>query len=413
MIKQYNADVLIIGAGPSGALAATLLCQGGLSVCILERQTFPRFSIGESLLPQCMDALEKTGALPKIEKSLFQLKKGAAFQKGDQHCEINFSEKSAPGWSTTFQVKRAEFDKILADHAESVGGRIFYGHTVELYEEEKNGVTLKGVSEDGTPYEATGRFVLDASGFGRVLPRMLGLDRPSSFPPRQAVFSHIMDNIDHPEFDRDKILITIHKKDPSIWYWLIPFSDNTASIGAVGKVEDIEKYGSCPKERLVNLIKEDDHYQKIMPNYTFLREVGEIKSYACSVSKLYGEKFALLGNAGEFLDPVFSSGVTISFKSAELAASNLLRQFRGEKVDWQKEYADALMKGVDTFRSFVLAWYEETLQKIILNIPSEHSSLKAMIISVLAGYAWDPENKFCSEKAPALLENICALMVKK
>jgi flavin-dependent dehydrogenase len=148
---------------------------------------------------------------------------------------------------------------------------------------------------------------------------------------------------------------------------------------------------------LKTLILDDDHYGTIMPSPEYIRPIGSLEGYACGVKNLYGKKYALLGNAGEFLDPVFSSGVTIAFKSAELATTLLCRQFKGEVVDWQKEYADTLMLGVDAFRNFVEAWYEGTLQKIIFNLPESRSEIKSMIISLLAGYAWDESNRFVKE----------------
>lgn len=397
MGQNYNADVLIIGAGPSGSLAAALLCRKGYSVSIFERETFPRFSIGESLLPQSMAFLEKAGALPAIERAGFQLKNGAAFQWGMKHSIIDFSEKYTPGWAQTFEVQRARFDKILADYALECGARIYFEHTIQSYRENNEGVCLKGQGGDGQHYTAQGRFVLDASGYGRVLPRLLNLEKLSNFPPRKAVFTHIRDHISHPDFDRNKILITVHHRVPSIWYWLIPFSDGASSIGAVGCVDDIEAFGRHDEERLTALIHDDEHYGIIMPSFEYIRPVGSLKGYACGVTGLYGEKYALLGNAGEFLDPVFSSGVTIAFKSASLAADLLCRQFKGESVDWEKDYETALMVGVDAFRAFVEAWYDGTLQKIIFNLPESNSEIKRMIISLLAGYAWDESNRFVRE----------------
>jgi flavin-dependent dehydrogenase len=396
-MNKYTADILIIGAGPSGALAAALLCREGYSVSIFERERFPRFSIGESLLPQSMAFLEKAGVLPAIEKSGFQMKNGAAFQWGDQQSIINFSEKYSPGWSQTFEVQRAPFDALLADHATKCGAKIYYQHTIQSYQENGEWAQLSGQDADGQPYTAQGRFVLDGSGYGRTLSRLLGLEKPSTFPPRKAIFTHIRDHIAHPSFDRTKILITVHHKNPNIWYWLIPFSDGTSSIGVVGAISEINCFGDTDEQRLKTLIQEDQYYKMIMPAFELIRPVGSLEGYACGVTRLYGKKYALLGNAGEFLDPVFSSGVTIALKSADLAANLLCRQFKGETVDWETEYALSLMVGVNAFRAFVEAWYEGSLQKIIFNLPEETNTIKQMIISLLAGYAWDDSNRFVKE----------------
>lgn len=394
MISSRQADVIIIGAGPAGALAASLLCRAGHSVVILEREQFPRFSIGESLLPQSMAFLEKAGALPRIEQAGFQLKNGAAFQRGDEHVVIDFSNQFTAGWSTTFQVQRARFDALLAEHAVACGAKLHFSHTVTAYQEDATGVCLTGTDANGTVYQAQGKFLLDASGYGRVLPRLLGLDKPSDFPARKALFTHVKDKISHPAFDRDKILITVHHANPNIWYWLIPFADGTSSIGAVGGLDEIDAFGESDEARLKTLLHDDQHLTTLMPDPDYLRPIGTLTGYACGVTQLFGDKYALLGNAGEFLDPVFSSGVTIAFKSADLAAGLLCRQLAGEAVDWQQEYAQPLMVGVNTFRAFVQGWYDQTLQTVIFNQPEDNSDIAKMITSVLAGYAWDEKNSF-------------------
>lgn len=395
--KKHTADVIIIGAGPAGALASALLCRVGYSVCIFEREIFPRFSIGESLLPQSMEFLERAGALPTIQQAGFQFKNGAAFQYGKNHSVIDFSNQFTPGFNTTFEVQRARFDQLLAEHAMSSGTDIYFSHSVTDYEEDSAGASLKGLNSEGEEYIASGRFVLDASGYGRVLPRLLKLDKPSHFPTRKALFTHVKDKISHPTFDRQKILITINHANPNIWYWLIPFSDGTSSIGAVGCVEDIDAFGLDDDTRLKTLIHDDEHLKTIMPDPEYVRAIGALTGYACGVTQLYGEKFALLGNAGEFLDPIFSSGVTIALKSADLAANLLSQQLAGEGVDWEAQYANPLMIGVNAFRGFVESWYDGVLQNVIMNQPKDSGEIGKMITSMLAGYAWDEQNPFVKD----------------
>lgn len=393
-MKQYKSDVLIIGAGPAGALASALISQSGSSVSMFEAEQFPRFSIGESLLPQSMVFLDEAGMLPLIESHGFQKKNGAAFQQGDKQTVIDFATKFSPGPHTTYEVQRGPFDHLLATHARDQGAALYYKHHITSFESLDGGPRLKGIDEAGEPFEAEGKFVLDASGFGRVLPRLLDLEEKSSLIPRKAVFSHIKDNIDHPNFDRNKILITIHARNPNLWYWLIPFSDGTSSIGAVGPIDTILNSGDDDEARLRKLIADDTYYKKIIPDYEFIRPVASMQGYSASVKSLHGPSFALLGNAAEFLDPIFSSGVTIALKSASLAAKLIPRQLRGEQVDWESEYAKPLRYGVETFRVFVQAWYEGTLQKIIMDNPATNSEFGQMIISLLAGYAWDEQNPF-------------------
>ncbi len=390
-----ESDVVIIGAGPSGAVAAALLTQKGYQVTVLEREHFPRFSIGESLLPQSMVFLEEAGLLEPVRNAGFQFKDGAAFSYQDQADFFNFEDKFSEGPGTTYQVERAKFDKILADAAAEEGAHILYGCTITAADFSDQ-PTLTYQTESGDSHQIKARFVLDGSGFGRVLPRLLDLDIPSDFPVRHSVFTHIMDGIDDPAFDRNKILITVHEKHRDIWFWLIPFSGGRSSLGVVAPVEFLEKRNGDKQQILSDLIKENARLSSLLHRAEFLFEPRELKGYSCNVKTLFGNGFALLGNAGEFLDPVFSSGVTIALKSASLAARCVDKQLQGEEVDWQQDFANVLMKGVDTFRVFVEAWYDNRLQDIIFS-KQKNPEIKAMICSILAGYAWDSSNPYVAE----------------
>jgi len=406
--KDLESDIIIIGAGPSGAVAAALLRKNGYQVTILEKQHFPRFSIGESLLPQCMEFLEEADMVSAIEEAGFQYKNGAAFHYDGRNSAFDFREKFSPGWGTTFQVQRAHFDHLLAKEAEKQGADIRYGHEITEVDFSGERPWLKVRTDEGQEYEARGKFVLDASGFGRVLPRLLDLETPSEFPVRMSLFTHIEDNIDHPRHDRDKILITVHPKRRDIWFWLIPFSNGRCSLGVVAKPEYIESREGEPLDILREIVAEDPNLSSLLENAKWDTPAREIRGYSCNVKHLAGRNYALLGNAAEFLDPVFSSGVTIAMKSASLAADTLHRQFSGEAVDWQEDYAAPLMVGVDTFRTYVDAWYEGTFQDVVF-AENPNDSIKQMISSILAGYAWDSSNPYVSESRRRLgtLAELC------
>jgi len=410
-VEHHQFDVVIIGAGPSGTVAASMLVSYGLSVLILEKQFFPRFSIGESLLPQCMAFLEEAGLEQVLHKYAkqhsFQFKNGAAFHKKGINSSFNFTEKFSEGSGTTYQVKRALFDKLLADETENKGVEIRYGHQVNQVDRLLPTVCLVVEDENQQAYKVEAKFLLDASGFGRVLPRLLNLELPSKFPIRQSYFSHFEDGIDCPDFDRDKILITVNPNYSDVWYWLIPFSDGSASIGVVGLPERFDQ--SMPKRDVLhNYINQDPNLKRLLKNAKPIQEARTIKGYSADVSQLHGDNFALLGNAGEFLDPVFSSGVTIAMKSASLAAPLVAKQLAGQPVNWNSEYAEPLKLGVDTFRCFVEAWYDESFQNIVYH-DQHDDSVRRMISSILAGYAWDTKNPYVakSSRRVAVLAEVC------
>ncbi len=422
-------DVLILGAGPAGTCAASILVNQGLSVAILERELFPRFSVGESLLPQSMIFLEEAGLLEAVDQAGFQPKDGAVFLAKGKFSIFNFVDKFASGPHQTYQVQRAKFDKVLADAAEKKGVKIFYQHIVTDVEFQPEVVVVKALDHSGAKAQANSaakstansavdadpiakefrcKFVLDASGFGRILPRLLGLDRKSSFPSRQALIGHF--GVDFPEsFDRNKILITVDEDQSDVWLWTIPFSDGTCSVGVVG-TEEYFRSSICTnhREMLQAAIDNSPQLKQVLAGAKPINEVRSIVGYATDVSTLYGDRFALLGNAGEFLDPVFSSGVTIALHSASLAAALLIRQLKGEAVNWEVDFSEKLKFGVRTFKAFVSAWYSTELQSIIF-FPKPEARIKSMICSILAGYAWDKKNPYAVNASRNLgtLAGIC------
>jgi len=405
-ISQELFDVIVIGAGPSGAVASALLNKKSYRILVLEKQYFPRFSIGESLLPQCMTFLEQADLLAVVEAAAFQHKNGAAFIRGDKSSYFDFREKFTSGWGTTFQVQRDRFDKILADEAQRQGVEIRYGHTLTGFESGQNRVKLDVLDEMGKTYQIDAKFVLDASGFGRVLPRLLDLEQPSKLASRTSIFTHIKDNISDSLFDRNKILITVHPELHAVWYWLIPFSNGRASVGVITPDGLLAEMQGESENKLRTLITQGGKLASLLNDAEFDTRVGTIEGYSSDVKQLFGKDYALLGNAGEFLDPVFSSGVTIALKSASLAADVLDRQLRGLLPDWDQEFAIPLKQGVNTFRNFVNAWYDGRLQDIIFS-SDKNESVKRMICSILAGYAWDIENPYV--KDVSRLDTLAAL----
>lgn len=401
MFKQ-EFDIVMIGAGPAGAVASALLNQHGLRVCVLEKQHFPRFVIGESLLPYCMEILAKANMVDAVcAEPSFQFKNGAAFSWGNRYTYFDFTDKFTEGAGTTFQVRRAIFDQILIETAQKQGVEVRFGHGVTQFNNDSDEYAVLSVETDtGEHYDLQAKFVLDASGYGRVLSRLLDLETPSEFPARLAHFTHIVDNISSPQFDRNKILITTHPKHRDVWLWTIPFADNHCSIGVVGSPE---KLAGDSETILKSFAYDCPMLAEILRDAVWENEFPfrSIQGYSANVKTLHGKHFALLGNAAEFLDPVFSSGVTIALHSAQLASDLLVQKFQGKSVDWQTQFAEPLMRGVDTFRTYVLGWYDGRFQNAIY-APHRSPEISRMISSILAGYAWDANNPFVAKHAQRL-----------
>ncbi len=402
---KTDVDVLIIGAGPSGSSAAALLHREGFRLLVVEKERFPRFVIGESLLPHCMDLLQEAELLPAVEEQRFMRKHGAVFFRDRQTCDFDFSAQFTEGWKYTFQVPRGDFDKTLADTVAARGVELLYGHSVTSVVFEPSQVKATLAQPDGTSRTVTARFVLDCSGYGRVLPRLLNLEQPSHLPPREALLAHVTGDHRPEGREEGKIWACVHPG--GAWIWIIPFSNGRTSVGVVSDPGFFARFPDEPEQRLRAILASDPSAGPRLADMKIVFGPRRISGYSCSVKQLFGERYALAGNATEFLDPIFSSGVTLALASANRAARVLTRQLRGETVNWQTEYADHLKQGIDVFRAYVNAWYDGTLQQIFF-AAGANPEIMRKICSVLAGYVWDRSNPYVlqPERALALLSQI-------
>jgi flavin-dependent dehydrogenase len=390
---KKNVDVLVIGAGPAGSISASILKKNGLDVQIVEKLRFPRFVIGESLLPRCMEALDEAGLLDAVRAKGFQEKAGAKFVWGDQICDFSFSNQHTKGWNWTWQVKRADFDKTLADTCEANGIPVHYETevtAVQIHDDGSSTTTVR--TAGGQSEEINARFIVDGSGYGRVLPTLFGLNKPSTQYTRRALFCHMQDPHRRESVEPDRIVIIVHNL--TTWIWVIPFSDGTTSVGYVGSPEFFESYPGDLKEQFLGMLMAEPSLAiRFRDQELVWDEPRFLQGWSATSEKFYGKGFVLTGNVTEFLDPVFSSGVTLASVSAQRAANLVLQHLKGEQVDWDKDYAQYMETGVDVFRTFVDTWYDGTLFKIFFSKERQDQVLN-QICSVLAGYVWDTTNPF-------------------
>jgi flavin-dependent dehydrogenase len=399
VMTTTETDVLIIGAGPAGAVAAASLHRAGLRTLVVEKQRFPRFVIGESLLPRTMDLLKDVDLLDAVEARGFIHKTGAVFRRGEQICDFDFMNQSGDGWKYTYHVPRAEFDQTIADTVAARGVEMLYGHGVTAINFVNQHVEAEIELPDGQRRSLRARFVLDCSGYGRVLPRLLNLETPSHYPVRESLFTHVTGDIRPTGRDEGKIWICMHPG--GAWLWIIPFSDGRTSVGVVAEPKFYADYPGDPEAQLRAIVMSDSNAAKRLAGMKVLFPPQRITGFACSVKQLFGPRYALAGNATEFLDPIFSSGVTLAMESGLRAAQVVTRELRGDTVSWQTDYADYLMQGVNTFRSYVNAWYDEKLPTILF-AASRNPDVMRQICSVLAGYVWDKSNPYVAQADRAL-----------
>src|ERR1700676_3210008 len=309
-----TTDVLVIGAGPAGTVAASTVNKAGFKVRIVEKMKFPRFVIGESLLPRCMEALEEAGFLDALKEKKFQEKGGAKFVKNGKTCDYQFADQFTKGWQWTWQVPRADFDKTLADTVEKMGVPIDYESAVTAIEFQGSDSITTVTDKNGKPSQIKARFIIDGSGYGRVIPRLFKMDKPSNLPPRKAFFSHTVDlNRSHSD-EPNRITIVVH--EPGVWIWIIPFSNGITSLGFVGNLSFFAKTKGNNEQQLRALIEKEPYLQERFKDVQLIFDPRVLESWSTTTNTFFGEGFVLTGNVTEFLDPVFSSGVTLATVSS-------------------------------------------------------------------------------------------------
>ncbi|KRD11283.1 pyridine nucleotide-disulfide oxidoreductase [Flavobacterium sp. Root901] len=407
MTKEF-VDVLVIGAGPSGCVSASYLHKNNVKVKVVEKQKFPRLVVGESLIPRVMDHFAEAELFDALNSMNFEKKLGARFIRGEEICVFDFSKKFGEGWDWTWQIPRADFDNTMAQEVIRKGVDLeFETEVLEVSFEGKNSKTIVK-DKDGNLKEIHAKFIVDSSGYGRVLPRLLDLDTPSKLDPHSSIFTHVKD-INRPEGE-EGTQISFDILETEVWLWVIPFSNGNTSLGVVGPTDFINSLSENKDnaEALKNAIQLSDYYIQRFKGTEFLFEPVKLENYSRAVKRMYGDGFALTGNSSEFLDPVFSSGVAFATESGMLAAKLYLKESQGIPVDWEVEFTQYMKRGISVFTTYVQEWYTGNLQTLFFHQP-ENIEVKEKICAVLAGYVWNEDNSFV-KKHDHVIKNMAYLL---
>ncbi len=385
-----STDVLIIGAGPAGTVAGATLARAGFSVLAVEKQWFPRHVIGESLLPRCNELLAQAGLLEAVEARHYMPKHAAMFFQGEKTQRFAFRNSLPGDWTSSFQVPRDDFDQTLVTAARRQGVDVRFGLEVQdvAFREDGAAVGLLD-AETGATYGVEARFVLDCSGPARVLSRLLGLDVPADILARSAYYTHVEGDLRPEGEEAGDIWVVLHPNGS--WIWIIPFSNGRTSVGVVAEQATFDAYAGADGEKLWAILREEPNCAARLAKAEPVMRTQRLHGWSTVTKQLHGPGWAVAGNAGDFLDPVFSSGVMFALESATLAGQLAARQLQGEAIDWDRDYDGHMQKAIGTFKTFVQAWYSGDLSRIFFSPVKPQRDIQS-ICSILGGNVLNEEN---------------------
>jgi len=373
-------DVLVIGGGPAGSTAATLLARKGFSVTLLERERFPRFQVGESLLPYNNDLLDRLGVAVPMSAGSFTPKYGAGFVTADGALgyTFRFIENLPKAYHQSFQVKRAEFDELLLRNAQASGVEVREGVAATAVDLSDSSRAIVSCA-NGEKLEA--RFVIDASGHGAFLGNRVGRKEDVEELKKVAVFAHYK-NVPRPEGrDAGNTIIVVLR---DAWFWLIPVSADTMSVGLVVGRDHLRGCGLTPEELLEQTIAGAPYLAERMKDAERVTQVYVRRDFSFMMTRRSGKNFALAGDAAGFLDPIFSTGVFMAMKSADLVADAVEQRLRSGSMRSLRRYDRTFQGALDKYFRFINNFYRREFLEVFLQ-PKTDYGLIPVITGILAG----------------------------
>ncbi len=390
MAVDCACEVLIMGGGPAGSTAATLLTRLGRKVILLEKARHPRFHIGESLLPMNLPLFERLGVLDKVQ-AMGVFKPGADFEADNERGYNTFSFRRAIGNSPphAYQVWRQDFDKMLFDHARAEGADAREGHevvAVEQIDSRRSNVEVR--TDEGQSYRLTAQYVVDATGRDSFLSSKKRLRRKNVEHQSAAIFGHFRGAEYRPGEDAGNI--SIYRFGHG-WMWMIPLPDGVMSIGAVCRPAYLKQRKGKAVDFLLETLKRNEGLRRRIAHAELIGgDVRVTGNYSYDSAQMGGAGWVMIGDAFAFLDPVFSSGVYLAMSGAEQAATVVdaaLREPRHE-AKLLRKLERRQRAGMTRFAFFIYRFNSPIMDRLFRQ-PRNIWQMEQGVISMLAGDLFD------------------------
>jgi flavin-dependent dehydrogenase len=375
-------DIVIVGGGPAGSTAGTLLAQQGWNVAIFEKEKYPRFKIGESLLPGSLCTFERMGVKEKIDRADVIVKHGGKIVSacGTRSTRFLFKDVFRCQYPTAYQVERSMFDKLLLDHAAESGCRVIQGlgaHVTDVAFD-TDGVTVQSAN---SRYRA--RYLIDCSGRNSLIGSRFKLRRNYPHLRKFSLFAHF-EGVDREEGIDGTLTKMIRGQDR--WIWMIPITAKKTSVGVVLDAETFKRMRLKPEIAYTRILEENPEVIGQMSRAQRVTEVHAAGDFSFRNKRFTGDRWVLAGDAAGFIDPVWSSGIFIAVLSGEKAADMLDRTLRqpSRRATEFARYERHLGRVLDLYLKFVTAWYTQEFAEVFFH-PKEFFQIVPALNSVLAG----------------------------
>jgi flavin-dependent dehydrogenase len=391
-VQCERHDVVIVGGGPAGSVVAGLLARAGLDVVVLEKEHFPRFHLGESLLPMSLEVLDDLGVTPKFE-ARFIRKHGARFIQGPSSEEVTFKFKNAvrEGRPYAFHGPRGDIDHVLLEHAATLGADVRQGWLVRAFGGQgRPGNTVVARGPGGGEHYFSANVVVDASGRDALAARRPGVKvKIPRLERTLAIFSHYDGCQRLTGNDEGDIRIVIVKEG---WFWVIPFRGDRTSVGVVLEPGSVARAAIGQDELLSQIIDTYPVMRDIMRGAEQVFPARAAADFSYRVSEASGDGWLSVGDAAGFIDPLFSTGFHLAVRGGALAAAAVHEAFRRgdfSRSRWAS-YERMVKKACDTYVGVVQAFYEGSLVELLFET-KKRDMMKRLVTSVLAGDVFHEE----------------------